>query len=44
MGGRGRRRLYLVLDQVDEYFLYHGWHGGPLLDALPELVTRPGCA
>ena len=34
--------VYLVLDQVDEYFLYHGWHGGPLLDVLPELVTSPG--
>jgi WD40 repeat protein len=34
--------VYLVLDQVDEYFLYHGWHGGPLLDVLPELVTTPG--
>ena len=31
-----------MLDQVDEYFLYHGWHGGPLLDELPALVTEPG--
>ena len=34
--------LYLVLDQVDEYFLYHGADGGPLLDELPALVTEPG--
>ena len=34
--------VYLVLDQVDEYFQYHGWHGGPLLDELPALVTEPG--
>ncbi len=32
--------LYLVLDQVDEYFLYHP--GGPLLDEFPALVSEPG--
>ena len=31
-----------MLDQVDEYFLYHGAGGGPLLDELPALVTEPG--
>ncbi|MGZ8694203.1 MAG: NACHT and WD repeat domain-containing protein, partial [Gaiellaceae bacterium] len=34
--------IFLVLDQVDEYFLYHGAEGGPLLDELPLLVTEPG--
>jgi hypothetical protein len=34
--------IYLVLDQVDEYFLYHGTDGGPLLKELPLLVTEPG--
>ena len=34
--------VYLVLDQVDEYFLYHGAGGGPLLDELPVLVNEPG--
>ena len=32
--------LYLVLDQFEEYFLYHG--AGPLALDLPELVGRPG--
>ncbi len=32
--------LYLVLDQFEEYFLYHG--AGPLAVELPELVGRPG--
>ena len=32
---------YLVLDQLEEYFLYHG-AGGPLADELPELLGRPG--
>ncbi len=31
--------VYLVLDQVDEYFLYHPSEPGPLLDALPPIVT-----
>ena len=35
--------LYLILDQVDEYFLYRGLEAveGALDDELPELVTRP---
>jgi WD40 repeat protein len=32
--------LYLVLDQVDEYFFYHP--AGPLLDEFPALVSEPG--
>jgi WD40 repeat protein len=32
--------LYLVLDQVDEYFLYHP--AGALLDEFPPLVSEPG--
>ncbi|HEY4977186.1 MAG TPA: PQQ-binding-like beta-propeller repeat protein [Gaiellaceae bacterium] len=32
--------LYLILDQFEEYFLYHG--AGPLAHELPELVNRPG--
>jgi WD40 repeat protein len=32
---------YLLFDQFEDYFLYHG-EGGPLRDALPELVQRPG--
>ena len=36
--------LYLVLDQVEEYFLYHGRERGPgtFAEELPELVNRPG--
>ena len=33
--------IYLLLDQFEEYFLYHG-ADGPLSDALPELSRRPG--
>ena len=34
--------LYLVLDQMEEYFVYHGRDdGGPLADALAEILTRP---
>jgi WD40 repeat protein len=34
--------IYLVLDQFEEYFLYHGREGaGSLLDELPPLVTEP---
>jgi WD40 repeat protein len=34
--------IYLVLDQFEEYFLYHGHDGaGSLLDELPPLVTEP---
>jgi WD40 repeat protein len=31
---------YLILDQFEEYFLYHG--DGPVLDELPELLALPG--
>ena len=31
--------MYLILDQFEEYFLYHG--EGPLLDELPELLELP---
>ena len=36
--------LLLVLDQTEEYFLYHEQEEGPgtLAGELPELVTRPG--
>ena len=33
--------VVLLLDQLEEYFLYHG-AGGPLVDALHELLRRPG--
>jgi WD40 repeat protein len=34
--------IYLVLDQFEEFFLYHGGDGeGSLLDELPPLVTEP---
>jgi WD40 repeat protein len=33
--------LHLLLDQFEEYMLYHGLEG-PLSDALPELLRRPG--
>jgi WD40 repeat protein len=33
--------LYLLLDQFEEYLLYHG-SDGPLTKALPELLRRPG--
>ncbi len=33
--------LYLLLDQFEEYVLYHGVDG-PLSTALPELLRRPG--
>jgi WD40 repeat protein len=32
---------YVILDQLDEYFLYHGV-GGPLVEELPELLLRAG--
>lgn len=38
--GRIGAPLYLVLDQFEEYFLYHG--AGSLVLELPELVGRPG--
>jgi WD40 repeat protein len=33
--------LHLLLDNFEEYILYHGLEG-PLSDALPELLRRPG--
>jgi WD40 repeat protein len=34
--------IYLVLDQMEEYFVYHGRdRGGPLREALAEILTRP---
>jgi WD40 repeat protein len=33
--------LHLLLDQFEEYMLYHGLEG-PLSTALPELLRRPG--
>jgi WD40 repeat protein len=32
--------LYLVLDQLEEYFLYHGGEGGPF-DELASVIRRP---
>ncbi|MGZ4354746.1 MAG: ATP-binding protein, partial [Gaiellaceae bacterium] len=34
--------LCLVLDQLEEYFVYHDGGPGSLIEQLPELVTRPG--
>ncbi len=34
--------LYLMLDQMEEYVLYHGREGGPLGNALEDVLTRPG--
>ena len=34
--------IYLVLDQMEEYFVYHGRHrGDPLREALAEILARP---
>jgi WD40 repeat protein len=33
--------LYLMLDQMEEYVLYHGRDGGPLANALEDVLTRP---
>ena len=34
--------LYLILDQMEEYFLYHGRHGGgSLAEEIAEVVARP---
>jgi WD40 repeat protein len=33
--------LYLVLDQMEEYFLYHGRGAGALGEALEEVLLRP---
>ena len=35
-----RGELYLVLDQMEEYVLYHGRDGGPLAGALEDVLTR----
>ena len=37
---RAGGELYLVLDQMEEYFLYQGRDGGPLADVLEEVLTR----
>jgi hypothetical protein len=34
--------LYLILDQMEEYVLYHGRDGGPLANALEDVLTRSG--
>ncbi|MFL5931791.1 MAG: hypothetical protein ACJ75P_11080 [Gaiellaceae bacterium] len=34
--------LCLLLDQLEELFLYHGAAAGGFTDLLPELVSRPG--
>jgi hypothetical protein len=34
--------LYLMLDQMEEYVLYHGRDGGPLANALEDVLSRPG--
>lgn len=41
---REGRHLYVVLDQLEEYFLYHEEEHGPgtLLDELPEALRRRG--
>jgi WD40 repeat protein len=39
--GTGGGELYLVLDQMEEYVLYHGRDGGPLADALEDVLLRP---
>ena len=41
---REGRHLYLVLDQLEEYFLYHEDEHGPgtLMDELPEALRRRG--
>ncbi|HEY1565066.1 MAG TPA: hypothetical protein VGF72_10310, partial [Gaiellaceae bacterium] len=38
---QARGELHLLLDQFEEYMLYHGLDG-PLSEALPELLRRPG--
>lgn len=37
----GSGELHLLLDNFEEYVFYHGVEG-PLTDALPELLRRPG--
>jgi WD40 repeat protein len=36
--------IYLILDQMEEYVLYHGRDGGPLAGALEDVLTRPDLA
>ena len=36
--------LYLILDQMEEYILYHGRDGGPIAGALEDVLTRPDLA
>ena len=33
--------LYVILDQMEEYVLYHGRDGGPLAGPLEDVLTRP---
>jgi WD40 repeat protein len=40
-GAQQTGELHLLLDQFEDYMLYHGLEG-PLSDALPELLRRPG--
>jgi WD40 repeat protein/DNA-binding transcriptional ArsR family regulator len=35
------RDVYLLLDQAEEYFLYHSGDGDEFAEALPAAVTRP---
>ena len=36
--------LYVILDQMEEYVLYHGRDGGPLAGGLEDILTRPDLA
>jgi WD40 repeat protein len=40
---QAERDVYLVLDQAEEYFLYHGDESGPgtFAEALPSILTAP---
>jgi WD40 repeat protein len=40
-GAQQTGELHLLLDQFEDYMLYHGLEG-PLSEALPELLRRPG--
>ena len=40
-GAQQTGELHLLLDQFEDYMLYHGVEG-PLTEALPELLRRPG--
>jgi WD40 repeat protein len=43
LGDAADRELFLLIDQLEEYFLYHGNEDGPgtFAGELPELVTDP---